>query len=73
MDSEPKEVVYREESYRIIGACFEVYNEMGCGFLEDVYHECLCIEFEQRKIRIQAEAEAASYLQGPAAGSEIHP
>jgi hypothetical protein len=27
------EVVYREESYRIMGACFEVYREMGCGFL----------------------------------------
>jgi hypothetical protein len=27
------ELVYKEESYRIIGACFEVYKEMGCGFL----------------------------------------
>jgi PD-(D/E)XK nuclease superfamily len=31
------ELVYKEESYRIIGACFEVYKEMGCGFLEAVY------------------------------------
>ena len=27
------ELVYKEESYRIIGACFEVYKEMGCDFL----------------------------------------
>ena len=28
------EIVLKEESYRIVGACFEVYNTMGCGFLE---------------------------------------
>ena len=31
-------------SYRIIGACFEVYKEKGCGFLEGVYQECLELE-----------------------------
>jgi len=28
------ELIYKDESYRIIGACFEVYKEKGCGFLE---------------------------------------
>jgi hypothetical protein len=36
--------LYKDESYRILGACFEVYNEKGCGFLEPVYQECLEIE-----------------------------
>ena len=44
------EILYQEESYRIIGACFEVYNEKGCGFLEPVYQQCLEIEFEMQKI-----------------------
>jgi GxxExxY protein len=44
------EIVYKEESYRIIGACFEVYNEMGCGFVEPVYQECLCLEFADLQI-----------------------
>jgi GxxExxY protein len=44
------EIIYRNESYAIIGACFEVYNETGCGFLEPVYHECLEIEFEYQRI-----------------------
>lgn len=39
-------MLYPEESYRIMGACFAVYNDKGCGFLEDVYQECLEIEFE---------------------------
>ena len=45
-----KEVLYKEESYQIIGASFEVYNEMGTGFLEAVYQECLGLEFELRSI-----------------------
>jgi len=40
------DIIYKEESYRIMGCCFEVYQEKGCGFLEAVYQECLEIEFE---------------------------
>ena len=43
-----------------MGACFEVYREMGCGFTEPVYQECLEIElgmqaipfFSQRELRL---------------------
>jgi hypothetical protein len=42
------EIIYKTESYAIVGACFEVYNEKGSGFLEPVYQECLAIEFEHR-------------------------
>src|SRR5947209_16781006 len=44
------EIIYKSESYAIIGACFEVYKEKGCGFLEPVYQECLGIEFEHQRI-----------------------
>jgi GxxExxY protein len=44
------ELIYREECYRIIGACFEVYREKGCGFLESVFQECLQIELTMRGI-----------------------
>ena len=43
-------MLYADEIYAILGACFEVYKRMGCGFLEAVYQECLEIEFEYRKI-----------------------
>ena len=43
-------LIYKEESYAIIGACMAVYKDKGCGFLEPVYHECLTIEFEIRGI-----------------------
>ncbi len=44
------EIIYKQESHRIIGSCFEVYNDKGCGFLEPVYQECLGIEFEYQRI-----------------------
>ncbi|MDD2599398.1 MAG: GxxExxY protein [Kiritimatiellae bacterium] len=46
----PTELLYKEEVYKIIGACLEVYNVMGSGFLEAVYQECLRREFDLRGI-----------------------
>lgn len=44
------EILYKEESYKIIGACFEVYNQKGFGFTEPLYHECLALEFALQNI-----------------------
>jgi GxxExxY protein len=44
------ELVFKNESFRIIGACMEVYNNLGPGFLESVYQEALAREFLERKI-----------------------
>ena len=38
------DIIYKDESYKIVGAAFEVYREKGCGFLEPVYQECMEIE-----------------------------
>lgn len=43
-------LLYRAESYNIQGAIFDVYKEMGCGFLEAVYQECLEAELKIRQI-----------------------
>ncbi len=39
------ELILKDECYRVMGACFEVYKEKGCGLLEAVYQECLELEF----------------------------
>jgi GxxExxY protein len=51
------ELVLKDESYAIVGACFEVHKEMGCGFLESVYEECLGIEFDLQAITYREQAE----------------
>src|SRR5882672_2733925 len=43
-------LIYEEESYKIRGACFEVYREKGCGFLEPVYQECMELELRLQGI-----------------------
>ena len=43
----------KNESYKIIGACFEVYKEKGCGFLESVYQECMEIELGLQGIPVE--------------------
>ena len=44
-----KQLKYETESYAIRGAVYEVYREMGCGYLENVYQECLEKELTLRK------------------------
>jgi len=48
--AEKTPLIWKEESYAIIGACFAVYREKGCDFLEPVYHEGLEIEFNLQGI-----------------------
>ena len=51
------ELLYEKETYAIRGAVFEVYSEMGSGFLEPVYQECLEKEFTSRAIPYLAQGE----------------
>ena len=49
------DLIYKEESYRIIGKCFEVYNNLGAGFLEIVYKDALEYEFIRANIPFSRE------------------
>lgn len=59
-----KELIYEQESYQILGACFEVYKEKGAGFTEPVYQECLEIELSLRGIPFQAQPEINMQYKG---------
>jgi len=67
------EIVFRDESFAIIGACFEVYNEMGCGFLEAVYQDCLECEFAMRAILFRAQAELLLNYKGQSLKKKYQP
>lgn len=48
------DLLYKDEVYAIVGAAMDVYNDLGPGFLENVYQEAMEIEVSARKIPSKA-------------------
>ena len=40
----------KEEGYKLMGAAFEVYNQLGYGMAEEIYQQSLEVELELRGI-----------------------
>lgn len=51
------DLLFENESHKIIGAAIEVHKTLGNGFLEPVYQEALAIEFENQAIPFQKEKQ----------------
>ena len=49
------DILFKVESYKIIGACMEVHKKLGTGFLESVYSEALEIEFKTAGVPYEKE------------------
>jgi GxxExxY protein len=49
--------MFKEEGYSLMGAAFEVYNQLGYGMAEEVYQQSLEIELALRSIPFQSKAE----------------
>jgi GxxExxY protein len=59
-----EKILFKEESFAIQGAIFEVYREMGSGFLEAVYQECRAIEFRCRQVPFEAQRNLSLAYKG---------
>ncbi len=57
-------IIRKEDSYKIVGAAMEVYNQLGHGFLEAVYQEALEREFKSRGIPYEREKELIIFYKG---------
>lgn len=62
-DTDPNHAI-DPDGYALIGACFDVYNEMGSGYLEDVYQESLEIELTDRGIPFVAQPKLPIFYKG---------
>ena len=51
------EFIHGDETHALLGACFEVYKDKGCGFLEAVFQECLELELSDRKIAFKVQPQ----------------
>ena len=58
------DLIFKEETYSIRGAIFEVYKEMGSGFLEAVYQECLEKELSLMGIPFVSQPELILHYKG---------
>lgn len=67
------DIIYKLESYDLMGACFEVYREQGCGFVEPVYQECLELELTDRNIPFRAQVPLALTYKGRPLTSKFIP
>lgn len=68
-----EKILFSEEVYAIQGAIFEVYREMGCGFLEAVYQECIEKELRLRDIPFVAQKELNLAYKGQALEQHYKP
>lgn len=48
-------MLHEELTEKILKACFEVSNELGCGFLESVYQKALLIALVQSGLKAEAQ------------------
>lgn len=66
-------LICSDESYAILGACFNVYKDKGCGFTEPLYQECLAIEFEFQKIKFDPQRQLSLSYRGRILASKFIP
>jgi GxxExxY protein len=59
---------YSQITEQIIGAAYEVYNEMGFGFLESVYEKCMLIALAERGIVVQSQQPIVVFFRGHVVG-----
>ena len=59
-----KDIIYKIESYKIIGICMEVHNQLGPGFIEIVYKDALEYEFKKGNIPFERGKEYSFNYKG---------
>ena len=64
MVTNPDDTYLRQEGYDFMNACFAVHNELGGGFLEEVYQESLEMELTDRGIPFVSHPKLQLYYKG---------
>ena len=63
-DYDPVKFPHRELTEQIIGCFYDVYNELGFGFLEDVYHKAMLVALQAAGLRAEKEVKLRVYFRG---------
>ncbi len=71
MNTNNKDIVYKELSYEVVGLAMEVHRKLGFGFLEKVYENALMILFDKHEIPAQQQVPLRVYFEGKAVGDYL--
>lgn len=52
---ENESYIYSEQTNKIIGLCYKVYNKLGYGHLEKIYQKALATEFDKNQVVFRRE------------------
>jgi GxxExxY protein len=62
------ELLHQELTDGIIKTYYEVYNELGYGFLEKVYQNALFLELKNKGYKVEAQKKISVYYKGVEVG-----
>ena len=62
---------YQEITEKIIGCAYQVYNQMGYGFLESVYEKCLLIELRHADLKVERQHPITVHYAGEVVGEFV--
>ena len=65
--------MFKEEGYKLMGAAFEVYNQLGYGMAEEVYQQSLEIELVLRGIPFKSKEQLTVFYKGQALATHYKP
>ena len=65
--------MFKEEGYKLMGAAFEVYNQVGYGMAEEIYQQSLEIELTLRAIPFQSKGELTVFYKDHALATRYKP
>lgn len=69
IDADGRRYKHKELTERIIGIFYEVYNELGSGFLEKIYEEALAIVLRSRGLHVVQQGEVPVWFRGEKVGT----
>jgi GxxExxY protein len=68
MNTNNKDIVYKDLSYKVVGLGMEVHSKLGSGFLEKVYENALMVLLAKNEIPAQQRAPVRVYFDGKVVG-----
>jgi GxxExxY protein len=71
MNTNNKDIVYRELSYEVVGLAMEVHRKLGFGFLEKAYENALMILLNKNEIPAQQQVPLRVYFEGKPVGDYL--